>query len=172
MINDHILLQKHLIYFEKTFYIIRNLKNKSEPSSPLLNPQSKHTLSVWWDVWMNFSLIVFNFLWCRSEPMDIYPVDSNTMLVAVCFNGGKPNLFKVRVDVTLVDLKDQHNQINQRLNHRNTRKVCLVSTSIDRVGCFFTQIFWRYSQEFDSAIWRCLGWIKLYYYVVSLFCWN
>jgi len=32
MMNNHIILQKHLIYFEKTFYIVRNLKNKSEPS--------------------------------------------------------------------------------------------------------------------------------------------
>jgi len=32
MINDHIVLQKHLIYFKKTFYIVRNLKNKSESS--------------------------------------------------------------------------------------------------------------------------------------------
>ncbi len=34
MINNHIILQKHLMYFRKTFYIVRNLKNKSE-SSPL-----------------------------------------------------------------------------------------------------------------------------------------
>jgi len=72
---------------------------------------------------MRFSLIVFNFLWCRFEPMDIYPVEPNTMLVVVCFNGGKRNLFRVQVDVTLVDLKDQLNQINQRLSHRGTRKV-------------------------------------------------
>ena len=44
--------------------------------------------------------------------MDIYLVDPNTMLAAVYFNGGKPNLFRVLVDVTLVDLKDQLDQIN------------------------------------------------------------
>jgi len=34
MINYHIILQKHLIYFKKTFYIIFSSKNKSEPSPP------------------------------------------------------------------------------------------------------------------------------------------
>jgi len=34
MINDLIILQEHLIYFKETFYIVRNLKNKSEPSPP------------------------------------------------------------------------------------------------------------------------------------------
>jgi len=42
MTNDHIILQKHLTYFKKTFYIVCNLKNKSEPSPP--KPQSKYTL--------------------------------------------------------------------------------------------------------------------------------
>ena len=36
MINDHIILQKHLIYFKKTFYIVHNLKNKSEKSLTFL----------------------------------------------------------------------------------------------------------------------------------------
>lgn len=39
--------------------------------------------------------------------MDIYLVD----------------LFRVRVDVTLVDLKGQLNQINRRLDHRDTGRV-------------------------------------------------
>ena len=34
MINDHIILQSHLIYFRKTCYIVRNLKTKSKPSPP------------------------------------------------------------------------------------------------------------------------------------------
>jgi len=45
MINDHIILQSHLIYFKNTCYMIRDFKKKSTPS-PLLNPQSKHTLKV------------------------------------------------------------------------------------------------------------------------------
>jgi len=55
--------------------------------------------------------------------MNIYQVDPNTMLAAVCFNGGKPNMFRVQINVTLVDLKDQLDQINQQLNHRDTRRV-------------------------------------------------
>jgi len=38
---------------------------------------------------MSFSLIFLKFLWCRYEPMDIYLVDSNTMLVVVYYNSGK-----------------------------------------------------------------------------------
>ena len=87
---------------------------------------------------MSFSLIVINFLWCRYDTMDNYSVYPITMLVEVCFNGGKPNkLYRVQVNVTLKDLKDQLNQINRRLNHRDSKRVedveyqCL---SIDSVG--------------------------------------
>jgi len=47
------------------------------------------------------------------------------MLDEICFNGGNLNkLFEVRVDVTLKDLKDQlDDDINQRLNPRDTRRV-------------------------------------------------
>jgi len=86
---------------------------------------------------MNFLWIVFNFVWCKSEPMDIYPVDPKTILVAVCYNAGNLNLFRVRVDVTLLDLKDQLDQINWRLNHRDTRRVDDVGyrrPSIDSAG--------------------------------------
>lgn len=34
MINNFIILQKHLIHFKKTFFIVRSLKIKIEPSSP------------------------------------------------------------------------------------------------------------------------------------------
>jgi len=42
MINDHIIIQKHLIYFKKTFHIVRNLKNKSE----LFPPFPSKTLTI------------------------------------------------------------------------------------------------------------------------------
>jgi len=61
---------------------------------------------------MSFSLIVINFLWCRSEATTNYPVDPYTMLVEICFNGGMPNkLFRVRDDVTLKDMNDQLDEI-------------------------------------------------------------
>lgn len=41
----------------------------------------------------------------------------------VYHNMGKHNLFWIHVDVTLFDLKDQLNQINGRLNHKDTRMV-------------------------------------------------
>jgi hypothetical protein len=57
------------------------------------------------------------FLWCRSETMD------NLFSAQVHFNGGNRHLFKVRVEDTLKDLKDQLNEINQRLNPGDTRRV-------------------------------------------------
>ncbi|KEH30291.1 hypothetical protein MtrunA17_Chr4g0033301 [Medicago truncatula] len=40
-----------------------------------------------------------------------------------CFNGGNHHLFKVRVDITLKDMNDQLNEINQGLNLGDTRRV-------------------------------------------------
>ncbi|AES94935.1 DUF223 domain protein [Medicago truncatula] len=60
------------------------------------------------------------------------------MLAEVCFNDGKPNnLFRVRVDVTLKDLKEQLDEIIQRLNHGDTRRgktfVMNVHRSADKI---------------------------------------
>jgi len=58
------------------------------------------------------------FLWCRLETM--------TDLFSVCirFNSGNPQMFKVwYINVTLKDLKDQLDEINQWLNHGDTRRV-------------------------------------------------
>jgi len=56
--------------------------------------------------------------------MKIYVIDPNTKLVAVYYNKGKtPHLFRIRIDVTLFGLKDQLDQINCQLNHRDTRRV-------------------------------------------------
>ena len=126
--------------------------------------------------------------------MNIYPVDLNTMLVAVCFNGEKPNLFMAQVNVILVDLKDQ---INRRLNHRDTRRVDGIGhqcPSIDSSGlCSRMMMMWEACSQYmvnatcsrrSSWMFRCWDllkifskvWfrqmkIRLYYYVVSLFCW-
>jgi hypothetical protein len=108
------------------------------------------------------------------KAMDNYVVDPNKMFsTKVCFNGGKPNLFMVRDDFTLKDLKNQPDEINQRLNHGDTRRVediwyeCPSFNSVerrrheehvldiwsaqhvsdDRDGCFVVQIIWRYSKS-------------------------
>jgi hypothetical protein len=48
----------------------------------------------------------------------------NLFNTQVRFNGGNPQLFKVQyINVTLIDLKDQLNEINQGLNPRDTRRV-------------------------------------------------
>jgi hypothetical protein len=47
----------------------------------------------------------------------------NLFSVQVRFNGRNPHLFKVQVDVTLKDLKDQLNEINQGLSPKDTRRV-------------------------------------------------
>jgi len=46
----------------------------------------------------------------------------NLFNAQVCFNGGNPDLFRVRNDVALKDLKDQLDEINQRLNPGDTRR--------------------------------------------------
>jgi len=45
MINDHIILQKYLIYFKKTFNIVRNLKIKVSFSLPSTTKHSIQTHS-------------------------------------------------------------------------------------------------------------------------------
>jgi len=60
---------------------------------------------------------LFNFLWCRSETMD-----PHLFKAQVRFKSGTRHSFKVRVDITLKDLKDQLNEINQELNPGDTRR--------------------------------------------------
>ncbi|AES77944.1 40S ribosomal S10-like protein, putative [Medicago truncatula] len=47
----------------------------------------------------------------------------NLFSAQVRFNGGNPYLSKVRVNVTLKDLKEQLNEINQGLNPGDARRV-------------------------------------------------
>ncbi|XP_045791830.1 60S ribosomal protein L5-like [Trifolium pratense] len=55
--------------------------------------------------------------------MNIYQVRKNTHLVAVYYNNGKLNLFRIHVDVTLADLKHQLSQLNGCLNCSDARRV-------------------------------------------------
>ncbi|KEH23138.1 hypothetical protein MTR_7g066930 [Medicago truncatula] len=61
----------------------------------------------------------------------------STKITAVYYSRGKPNLFRVHVDVTLSNLKDQLDQIKSRLNQRERRRVDNVEycqSSIDSDG--------------------------------------
>jgi len=55
--------------------------------------------------------------------MTAHPIEMNTILAAVYYNIEKPSLFRVCVGVTLCDLKDQVDQINDHLNHDDTRRM-------------------------------------------------
>ena len=56
--------------------------------------------------------------------MELPGFDPNTKLAAVYYNGGTPpHLFRIRNDVTLSGLKDELDQINRQLNHRDTMRV-------------------------------------------------
>jgi len=56
--------------------------------------------------------------------MEFPGFDPNTKLAAVYYNGGTPpHVFRIRNDVTLSGLKDELDQINRQLNHRDTRRV-------------------------------------------------
>jgi len=68
--------------------------------------------------------------------MEFPDFDPNTKLAAVYYTGGKqPHLFRICNNVTLSGLKDELDQINRQLNHRDTRRVigveyrCLLSDS-------------------------------------------
>jgi len=50
-------------------------------------------------------------------------MDPHLFTAQVRFNDGTRHSFKVRVDITLKDLKDQLNDINQELNPEDTRTV-------------------------------------------------
>jgi len=59
--------------------------------------------------------------------MEFPDFDLNTKLAAIYYNGEKPpHLFRIRNDVTLSGLKDQLDQINRQLNHRDMRRVVSV----------------------------------------------
>ena len=56
--------------------------------------------------------------------MEFTGFNPNTKLAAIYYNGGTPpHLFRIRNDVTLSGLKDELDQINRQLNHRDTRRV-------------------------------------------------
>jgi hypothetical protein len=55
--------------------------------------------------------------------MKILEFQWNTNLVAVYYNSGNSNVFKIHIDVTLVDLKHRLSQLNGRLHFRNDRRV-------------------------------------------------
>jgi len=56
--------------------------------------------------------------------MELFGFYPYTKLAAVYYNGGTPpHLFRIHNDVTLSELKDELDQINRQLNHRDTRRV-------------------------------------------------
>jgi len=72
---------------------------------------------------------LFNFLGCRFETM------TDLFSVSIRFNGGNPQMFKVRyINVTFNGLKDQPDEINQRLNPRDTRRVDIHLIWMSNVG--------------------------------------
>jgi len=78
--------------------------------------------------------------------------DPNTKLAAVYYNGGTPpHLFRIRNDVTLSGLKDELDQINCQLNHRETRRVvgveyrCPLSDSVGSL--WFSQMKLRNNDD-------------------------
>jgi len=69
-----------------------------------------------------------NTLFQQTTPekyiMEFAGFDPNTKLAAVYYTGGKqPHLFRIRNDVTLSGLKDELDQINRQLNHKDMRRV-------------------------------------------------
>jgi hypothetical protein len=55
--------------------------------------------------------------------LEILEFQQSAHLAAVYYNGGKPNLFRIHIDVTLADLKHQLSQFNGRLHLLDQRRV-------------------------------------------------
>jgi len=73
--------------------------------------------------------------------MEFPGFDPNAKLAVVSYNGGKPpHLFMIRNEVTFSRMKDQLDQINRQLNHRDMMRVVGVeydvhcSTQPDQFG--------------------------------------
>jgi hypothetical protein len=71
----------------------------------------------------NFCGPCFIFHSFTTKKMEILEFKLNTDLATVYYNGGKPNLFRIHVDITLVDLKHRLSQFNCRHHFRNGRRV-------------------------------------------------
>ena len=110
------------------------------------------TPSVWWNVWMSFSLIVFNFLLCRFEAM------AGWIDVHAEFNGGEPQRLKVWcLNVTLRGLKDQLNEFNQVVNPRDMRRVECVRykrPTLDEGRISFTWVELKNNENVKNMFWE------------------
>ena len=63
--------------------------------------------------------------------MEFPSFDLNTKLTKVYYNGGTPpHLFRIRNDVTLSEMKDELDQINRQLNHRDARRVVVLTIDV------------------------------------------
>ena len=78
---------------------------------------------------------------------------TNSFSVCIRFNGGNPQMFKVRyINVTLKALKDQLDEINQGLNPGDTRRVEYIwyerptlddgRITFSRLDCEYSSIAW------------------------------
>jgi hypothetical protein len=65
--------------------------------------------------------VLFHF-----QNIEILEFQQNTHLAAVCYNNGKSSLFRIRVGVTLSDLKHHLNQLNSCLHFRDDKRVANV----------------------------------------------
>jgi len=116
---------------------------------------------VWWNVWMSFSLIVFNFLLCRFETM-VGWIDVHAQL-----NGEEAQRLKVRcLGVTLRDLKDELNEFNQWVNPGDTRKVENVQykrPALDEGRVSFSWAELKNDENVTSMFWkhRMFQWIDM-----------
>lgn len=68
----------------------------------------------------------------------------NFNLVAIYYNKGALNLFRINVNVTTYNLKDQLDRLNRLINHHNKRwlvNVEYLRSSTDTNGCvWFTNV--------------------------------
>jgi hypothetical protein len=73
-------------------------------------------------------------------------------IAAVYYNGGKENLFRIHVDVTLGDLKHHLTQLNGRAHHRDQRTVTEVEYRRPSVFSDGTVLFTNMKLQTDGDV--------------------
>jgi hypothetical protein len=74
----------------------------------------------------------------QYENLEFQP---NTQIVAIYYNGGKKNLFRIHVNITLGDLKHKLTQLNGRVHHRDQRRVTKLNQLIYLISNIFSFLY-------------------------------
>jgi hypothetical protein len=84
--------------------------------------------------------------------MEILEFQQNTHLVAVYYNKGKSNLFRIHINVTLIGLKYLLSQLNVRLHFHDDKRVTNVEYHYPPVSSYRTVLFTNMKLQNDGDV--------------------